>query len=69
MKRLLVLIFVLAILAFFGLHLNQYLTLAALKDGQIAFESMRATSPWLFALSFFVLYIAVAALSLRAPRF
>jgi uncharacterized membrane protein YdjX (TVP38/TMEM64 family) len=64
MKRLLVLIFALAILAFFGLHLNRYLTLDTLKSGQSAFESLRAASPWPFALSLFALYVAVAALPL-----
>jgi pyruvate/2-oxoglutarate dehydrogenase complex dihydrolipoamide dehydrogenase (E3) component/uncharacterized membrane protein YdjX (TVP38/TMEM64 family) len=64
MKRLLILIFALAALAFFGLHLNRYLTLEAFKSGQIAFESMRAASPWLFALGFFAVYVSVAALSL-----
>jgi pyruvate/2-oxoglutarate dehydrogenase complex dihydrolipoamide dehydrogenase (E3) component/uncharacterized membrane protein YdjX (TVP38/TMEM64 family) len=65
MKCLLLLVmFVLAVLAFFGLHLNGYLTLDALKNSQISLESMRASSPWLFALGFFTLYVAVAALSL-----
>lgn len=65
MKRLmLVLIVALAAAAFFALHLNRYLTLDALKNGRIAFESSRAASPWLVGLGFFAVYVTVAALSL-----
>jgi pyruvate/2-oxoglutarate dehydrogenase complex dihydrolipoamide dehydrogenase (E3) component/uncharacterized membrane protein YdjX (TVP38/TMEM64 family) len=65
MKRLfLILLLAIAVGAFFGLHLQHYLTLQSLKTGQHTFEAMRSASPWLFAAGFFVLYVAMAALSL-----
>ncbi|MEP7244245.1 MAG: FAD-dependent oxidoreductase [Gammaproteobacteria bacterium] len=65
MKRLsLVFALALAIVAFFALHLNDYLTLEGLKRGRDAFEARQVAAPWLFAGAFFALYVAVAALSL-----
>jgi pyruvate/2-oxoglutarate dehydrogenase complex dihydrolipoamide dehydrogenase (E3) component/uncharacterized membrane protein YdjX (TVP38/TMEM64 family) len=64
-KRLLLLLaLALAVVAFFALHLNDYLTLEALKRGQHIFEARRAAAPWLFAGGFLALYLAVATLSL-----
>jgi pyruvate/2-oxoglutarate dehydrogenase complex dihydrolipoamide dehydrogenase (E3) component/uncharacterized membrane protein YdjX (TVP38/TMEM64 family) len=65
MKRLLlVLLLALAVGAFFGLHLQNYFTLQALKSEHQTFESLRSASPWLFAAGFFGVYVAMAALSL-----
>jgi uncharacterized membrane protein YdjX (TVP38/TMEM64 family) len=65
MKRLLILLAIaLAVGAFFGLHLEQHLTLSALKADQRQFAALRAASPWGTAAGFFALYFAMGALSL-----
>lgn len=65
MKRLVILLlFGLAVGAFFGFHLQHYFTLQALKSGQETFQTMRSASPWLTAAGFFLLYVSMAALSL-----
>ncbi len=65
MKRLLVaLAVVLSAVAFFGLNLNQSLSLETLKHSQNALEAAQSASPWLLVGGFFALYLAVAALSL-----
>ncbi|MHC1791592.1 TVP38/TMEM64 family protein [Solidesulfovibrio sp.] len=50
--------------AFFGLGLNQYLTLAFLKESREALATTQAASPLGFAAGYFLLYVLVAALSL-----
>ena len=65
MKRaILALLVVAAIVLFFGMGLDQYLTLDALKEGQGEFAAMQAQSPWRVTLVSFVLYVIVVALSL-----
>jgi uncharacterized membrane protein YdjX (TVP38/TMEM64 family) len=65
MKRaILVLLVVAAIALFFGMGLDQYLTLGALKESQGKFMSMPAQSPLQATVIAFALYVVVAALSL-----
>ncbi len=65
MKRaILALLVVAAIALFFGMGLDQYLTLGALKEGQGKFAALQAQSPWLVTFVSFVLYVIVVALSL-----
>lgn len=52
------------VLAFFALDLDHYLSLAGLKASLGQFEAWRAASPVFVGLSFFALYVLVAALSL-----
>lgn len=63
-KALLVLLVVAAIALFFGMGLDHYLTLDALKESQGKFAAMQAQSPWLTTLATFVIYVIVVALSL-----
>ena len=53
-----------AIALFFGLGLDQYLTLSALKESQGKFAAMLEESRWQVTLIAFVLYVIVVALSL-----
>ena len=65
MKRaILVLLVVAAIALFFGMGLDQYLTLGALKESQGKFASMLEQSPWRVTFIAFALYVIVVALSL-----
>ncbi|MDO8463907.1 MAG: TVP38/TMEM64 family protein [Gallionella sp.] len=65
MKRaILALLVIAAIALFFGMGLDQHLTLGALKEGQGKFAVMLEQSPWRVTLIAFVLYVAVVALSL-----
>lgn len=52
------------VVAFFVFGLDQYLTLAALKESQVSFATLRAESPLRTASIFFALYVLVTALSL-----
>ncbi len=63
-KILLVSLVLAVIAAFFGFGLNQYLTLAFLKESREALATAQAAAPWRFALGYFLLYVVVAALSL-----
>lgn len=63
-KAILVLLVVAAIALFFGMGLDQYLTLAALKEGQGKFAAMLEQSPVQITLVSFVVYVIVVALSL-----
>ena len=63
-KALLVLLIVAAITVFFGMGLDQYLTLHALKEGQGKFAAMLEQSPGLTTLAVFFIYVIVVALSL-----
>ena len=53
-----------AIALFFGMGLDQYLTLDALKESQEKFAAMLVQSPWRVTLIAFALYVIVVALSL-----
>lgn len=63
-KILLVSLVLAVVAAFFGFGLNQYLTLAFLKESREALATAQAAAPWRFALGYFLLYVVVAALSL-----
>ena len=51
------------IAAFFLLDLHEHLTLDALRAGRDELHAAYLTSPWLFALGYFAVYVLVAALS------
>ena len=63
-KAILALLVVAAIAIFFGVGLDQYLTLGALKESQGKFTAMLEQSPVQVTLISFVLYVIVVALSL-----
>jgi len=63
-KTILALLVVAAIAIFFGMSLDQYLTLGALKESQGKFAAMLEQSPMRVTLIAFALYVAVVALSL-----
>ena len=64
-KRYALLVLVAALVAaFFVFDLDRYLTLDALKSGQATFAGWYQHSPWLVAGAYFVIYVAVTALSL-----
>jgi pyruvate/2-oxoglutarate dehydrogenase complex dihydrolipoamide dehydrogenase (E3) component/uncharacterized membrane protein YdjX (TVP38/TMEM64 family) len=52
------------IAAFFAFDLGRFLTLEAIKASQQTFAAWFATSPWLVAGAYFLIYVAVTALSL-----
>lgn len=62
-KIILVLLVIVAIALFFGMGLDQYLTLGALKENQGRFAVMLEQSPWQITLIAFVLYVVIVALS------
>ncbi len=62
-KIILALLVVAAIALFFGMGLDQYLTLGVLKESQEEFAAMLAQSPWRVTLVAFVLYVTLVALS------
>ncbi len=65
MKKLIIIgVVLVAISLFFGLDLNHYLTLEAIKENREKFTLLQAQSPWLVALGFLVIYIIFTALSL-----
>lgn len=65
MKRAaLVLLVIAAIALFFGMGLDQYLTLGSIKESQGKFAAMLAQSPVRVTLVAFALYVAVVTLSL-----
>ena len=57
-------VLLLAVVAFFALGLGRYLSLEFIKAQQGQLETWRAANPLRAALTFFVVYIAVTALSL-----
>ncbi|HUW25099.1 MAG TPA: TVP38/TMEM64 family protein [Gallionella sp.] len=63
-KTIIVLVVITALALFFGMRLDQYLTLDTLKESQAKFAAMQAQSPWLMAIAIFLLYVVVVALSL-----
>ena len=64
-KALLLGLLVLLMAGFFIFDLGQYLSLASLKAQQASLNAQVAAHPWLAAGLFFVLYVAVTALSDR----
>ena len=65
MKKILLILAAVALgIAFFALDLHHVLTLEGLKASRGQFEAWRAASPVLVALTFFLLYVLVTALSL-----
>ena len=65
MKRALLITLILALtVSFFAFDLHHYLTLESLKQSQHEFAELNAQSPLKVAAVFFVLYVAVTALSL-----
>ncbi len=63
-KFLLLATVLLAIVAFFTFDLNRYFSLAFLQESQARFAELRAQQPLALALGYFVVYVAVTALSL-----
>lgn len=65
MKKLALLALVaVAVAMFFALDMERYMTLAALKEGRATFLGWRQEAPWQVTGGYFLLYVAVAALSL-----
>ncbi len=65
-KSKIVLLLLVAALAigFFALDLGRFLNLTYLRESQTSFAQLYAQSPWLVRGTYFVVYVAVAALSL-----
>lgn len=63
-KAMVVLLIVALVALFFGMGLDQYLTLGALKESRGKFAVMLEQYPWRVTLIIFVLYVIVVALSL-----
>lgn len=63
-KLLLLLALLLGSVAFFALGLDRYFSLAFLKESQASLTTLRETQPLQLALGFFLVYVAVTALSL-----
>jgi pyruvate/2-oxoglutarate dehydrogenase complex dihydrolipoamide dehydrogenase (E3) component/uncharacterized membrane protein YdjX (TVP38/TMEM64 family) len=64
MKKLLVVVLAVLLVAFFSLDLHHLLTLEGLKASLSKFEALRQQSPYKVAGVFFVAYVVVTALSL-----
>jgi len=63
-KVLLLIAVLLGIVAFFALGLDRYFSLAFLKESQASLAALREHQPLQLALGFFLVYVAVTALSL-----
>ena len=63
-KALLLIAVLLGIVAFFAFGLDRYFSLDFLKESQARFAELRQTQPLQLALGFFLVYVAVTALSL-----
>lgn len=63
-KLLVILAIGIAVALYFALDLDRYLSLDTLKAQQAAIESYRAANPLLAAATYFLLYVAMSALSL-----
>ena len=63
-KVLLLIAVLLGIVAFFALGLDRYFSLAFLKESQASLAALREQQPLQLALGFFLVYVAVTALSL-----
>ncbi len=65
MKRLIIVfVIIAAVIAFFSLGLNQFLTLENIKANLTEFQQWRDSAPVLVSLLFFSMYVLVTALSL-----
>jgi pyruvate/2-oxoglutarate dehydrogenase complex dihydrolipoamide dehydrogenase (E3) component/uncharacterized membrane protein YdjX (TVP38/TMEM64 family) len=65
LRKVLLLIAVLVgIVAFFAFDLNRFFSLDFLKESQTRFAALRETQPFALAAGFFLIYVAVTALSL-----
>ncbi|MDP2416575.1 MAG: VTT domain-containing protein, partial [Hydrogenophaga sp.] len=63
-KVLLLVAVLLGIVAFFAFGLDRFFSLAFLKESQASFAALREQQPLQLALGFFLVYVAVTALSL-----
>ena len=63
-KILLGLVIAMVVVAYFAFDLGRWFSLDAFKSQQAAIEAWRQANPWLTAAIFFVVYVAVTALSL-----
>ena len=63
-KVLLGLVIAMVVVAYFALDLGRWFSLDAFKAQQAAIEAFRQANPWLTAAIFFLVYVAVTALSL-----
>ena len=54
----------LLVVLFFAVDLDRYFTLEQLKTSQAQFATWQAAHPWLFAISYFLSYVLITALSL-----
>ena len=63
-KVLLLIAVLLGIVAFFAFDLDRYFSLDFLKQSQARFAELRETQPLQLALGYFLVYVAVTALSL-----
>ena len=54
----------LLVVLFFAADLDRYFTLEQLKTSQAQFVTWQAVHPWLFAISYFLIYVLITALSL-----
>ena len=66
-KLLIVAVIVGAIIAFYSLGFDQYLSLDSFREQRDSLLSYQDSNPWQAALLFFALYVAVTALSLPQP--
>src|SRR5579864_1126802 len=65
MKKVLLAVLILAaVTVFVGFDLGRFLTLDSLKQAKGTFAAWQSNQPWLTAAGYFVLYVAMAALSL-----
>lgn len=65
MKKLMLLAGLAVIIAlFFALDIDRYFTLEQLKISQTQFAAWQAAHPWLLTISYFLIYVLMAALSL-----
>lgn len=63
-KLIIVIVIAVAVISFFILDLDQFLTLESIKSSQLEFMELRDGAPFLVSLLFFSLYVIVTALSL-----
>lgn len=63
-KKMLIAVLLMLVALFFLFDLQQWLSLAQLKQSQVQLTMLQQQSPWLLALFFFAIYVFVTALSL-----
>ncbi|MFT5706890.1 MAG: pyruvate/2-oxoglutarate dehydrogenase complex dihydrolipoamide dehydrogenase (E3) component [Oceanospirillaceae bacterium] len=65
MKKIIIVVIALAVaIAFYQLGLDQYLSLAGIKESRANITELNQQNPWLIAVSFLAIYITVTALSI-----